>query len=55
MSRTASSGSPDLVSGRSIKGGKKAVNQKEDVSTITTTVDLQQSASTRASEPASSR
>lgn len=41
MSRTALTGSPDLVSGRSFGGSNKAGNTTEGVSTITTTVDLQ--------------
>ena len=49
MSRTAISGSPDLVSGRSNEGGNKAVDTKEGVSTITTTAVLQLSCTTRAS------
>ena len=44
MSRTALSGSPDLVSGRSIVGGSKADSPKEVVSTITKNVDLKSSA-----------
>ena len=43
MSRTAISGSPDLVSGRSIVGGSKADSSKEVVSTITKNVDLKPS------------
>ena len=46
MSRTAISGSPDLVSGRSNEGGNKAVDTKEGISTITTTAVLQLSCTT---------
>ena len=49
MSRTAISGSPDLVSGRSNEGGEKDVDTKEGVSTITTTADPQLSCTIRAS------
>ena len=43
MSRTAISGSPDLVSGRSTVGGSKADSKKEVVSTITTNINLRSS------------
>ena len=49
MSRTAISGSPDLVSGRSIVGGNTVVDPKDGVSTITTTVNLPSSCTSDAS------
>lgn len=55
MSRTALSGSPDLVSGRSFGGGNKAVNTTEGVSTITTTVDLQLSSTVSVSDAKKTR
>ena len=55
MSRTALNGSPELVSGRSVGGGNKAVNTTEGVSTITTTVGLQLSSTASVSEVENTR
>ena len=43
MSRTAISGSPDLVSGRTTSGGSKVENERAEVSTISTNINLKSS------------
>ena len=55
MSRTAISGSPDLVSGRTTSGGSKVEDEKAEVSTLTTNINLKSSAFVTSSQEQSKR
>ena len=55
MSRTAISGSPDLVSGRTTSGGSKVENEKAQVSTITSNINLKSSSFLTSSQEKSKR
>ena len=55
MSRTAISGSPDLVSGRTTSGGSKVEDEKAEVSTLTTSINLKSSAFVTSSQEQSKR
>ena len=55
MSRTAISGSPDLVSGRTTSEGCKVENERAEVSTITTNINLKSSTFSTSSQEQSKR
>ena len=55
MSRTAISGSPDLVSGRTTSGGSKVEDEKAEVSTLSTNINLKPSTFISSSQEQSKR